>query len=630
MRFFAVGFMKTMLVLMLIGITGWNMATAFAQQPANGLPKSSATKGEPRRVHRLGDSVGTEAEWQPGRFNFIDPEAQLDAQLRSAEQMLSRNVLTGNGGKNAVQLFLSVLKQAPDNPRARVGLDAVRSALHSNFSSALKGGDIARAQQSLLGLQEAGLAAKQRVALAQALSLAERVHGLMQSGRAAEAGPDMVEAAKKAVALYRQALSLDSGLVAARQAIADFLHRLIKQAHSDVAAGNYSRAARLAGAVASLEPQNAELAGLNSELLKGRKQHLQDLLSQARTTLRADRWSQALHILQPLQSLKNAELAGLLKQARTLERFDGHRPGERFSDRMADNATGPDLVVLPLGSFLFGANVDDPAYDEKQGAQIHVRVVDPIAIMRTETSRAQFAAFVTATGFVTDAERGAPSTIFDPSTGATRETDKVDWHDNFLGTPGRDDEPVIHVSWNDAKAYAKWMSQQTGHVYRLPSEAEFEFALRGGTHSIFWWGDGAPRELVENLAGTGERFRNKNYWPIGFARYNDRHWGPAPVASFKTNPFGLFDLGGNVAEWTLDCFHTSLQGRPDSALPRLDGKCSGHVIKGGYWSAGPLKAASASRFGLKSGVPDNQVGFRLVRGLAPKSAASVTAAVDRN
>ena len=174
---------------------------------------------------------------------------------------------------------------------------------------------------------------------------------------------------------------------------------------------------------------------------------------------------------------------------------------------------------------------------------------------------------------------------------------------------------MVDVSWADAVAYAAWLSLQTGQRYRLPSEAEWEYAARAGTATRFWWGDGTPDSTVENLTGEGDLSRSRRQWETFFEDYNDRHWGPAPAASFEPNPFGLYDIGGNVAEWVMDCWHDSYIRAPADGGAWVNPGCEMRVLRGGYWASSPDQARSAYRLGAKPSVRDARVGFRIARDL---------------
>ena len=154
---------------------------------------------------------------------------------------------------------------------------------------------------------------------------------------------------------------------------------------------------------------------------------------------------------------------------------------------------------------------------------------------------------------------------------------------------GRDQRPVINISWSDAQAYADWLSQQSGEHYRLPSEGEWEFAIAGGATSIYWWGNGFEpgREVCLNC-GT---------------RWDGR--GSAPVGSLKPNPLGLYDMGGNVMEWVADCMEQA----------DYTGRCGVRVVRGGAYDKPEGALRTTARRGLAADTGYPGVGVRLVREL---------------
>ncbi len=145
--------------------------------------------------------------------------------------------------------------------------------------------------------------------------------------------------------------------------------------------------------------------------------------------------------------------------------------------------------------------------------------------------------------------------------------------------------------------------------------AEFEYALRGATTTRYWWGNGSPTSLVENLTGDGDTSRNRRRWSVSFQNYSDNHWGPAPVASFKANPFGLFDIGGNVVEWVRDCWHETYVRAPSDGSAWVNPGCTERSIRGGYWASSPDHTRSAYRRFGKSDFHDARTGFRVARDL---------------
>jgi formylglycine-generating enzyme required for sulfatase activity len=165
---------------------------------------------------------------------------------------------------------------------------------------------------------------------------------------------------------------------------------------------------------------------------------------------------------------------------------------------------------------------------------------------------------------------------------------------------GRGRQPVIHVSWNDAVAYAAWLSQQADTRYRLPTEAEWEYVARAGTETTYWWGNEVQQGLA-NCIGCGSRWDGKQ---------------AAPVGSFKPNPFGLYDTSGNVSEWVQDCRHDTYQGAPVDGLAweeKDGGDCGVRGIRGGMWLRAHDYVRSSSRFWNRPTRSARALSFRLVR-----------------
>ena len=144
---------------------------------------------------------------------------------------------------------------------------------------------------------------------------------------------------------------------------------------------------------------------------------------------------------------------------------------------------------------------------------------------------------------------------------------------------GRDDAPVTNVSWSDAKQFAAWLAGATRKAYRLPSEAEWEYAARGGTQTKYWWGD----QFLPGMANC------KNCTDTAAAEQ------PIKVGSFKPNPFGLYDMGGGVDQWVEDCWHKNYQGAPSDGSPWVEGDCGSHVIRSGSWKNDARYARPANR-----------------------------------
>ena len=171
------------------------------------------------------------------------------------------------------------------------------------------------------------------------------------------------------------------------------------------------------------------------------------------------------------------------------------------------------------------------------------------------------------------------------------------------------------MAFEDAEAYVAWLSAQTGERYRLPSEAEFEYALRGGRAEAFAWGEGAPARVVGNLTGDGDQSRLKRRWSNAIRGYTDGHWGPAPVRSYAPEAFGTFDLVGNVSEWVQDCWHDSYRRAPADGSAWVNPGCEDRVIRGASWASTLDRARSAYRQSTPAATTHARLGLRVVREL---------------
>jgi formylglycine-generating enzyme required for sulfatase activity len=274
------------------------------------------------------------------------------------------------------------------------------------------------------------------------------------------------------------------------------------------------------------------------------------------------------------------------------------RPGSGESFRDGDARWVPEMVVVPAGSFMMGtADAEitalckeyrgDAKYFRAEGPQHKVIIAKPFAIGRFPVTRGEFAVFVKETGH-SDPDEVCRS----------------------LGDPGfaeDDSYPVVYVSWADAKAYATWLSGKTGKGYRLPSEAEWEYACRAATRTPFWWGSSISTDQA-NYDGT---------FILGGARKGEYRERTVPVKSFEPNPWGLYQVHGNVSEWCEDCWNESYHGAPDDGSAWTAGDCALRLLRGGCWHNIPALLRAACRHADLPRDRVNAVGFRLDRTLTP-------------
>jgi formylglycine-generating enzyme required for sulfatase activity len=342
------------------------------------------------------------------------------------------------------------------------------------------------------------------------------------------------------------------------------------------------------------------------------------VLAQARSALDAGNIGLAKQLAGQAQSISPG-LAGLddfeerLTNARL---YASYKPGQVFSDRYVDlPGQTPAMVVIPTGNFRMGSPDDEDGRSDAETPQHAVTITKGFAMARSEVTVGQFREFVRASGYQPDSIKLGGASVYDERSGALRDESSANWQDDYAGHSADAKLPVVNISWNDARAYANWLSQRTGKRYRLPSEAEFEYALRGGTHDRYWWGNGTPRHPVENLTGSVDRSASGRRWSNAFRNYRDGYWGPAPVMSFSANPFGLYDINGNVSEWSADCWHDNYVRAPLDGSAWINPGCSVHVVRGGSWGSSPDQVRSAYRQGADGSLRSGRVGFRVVREL---------------
>jgi formylglycine-generating enzyme required for sulfatase activity len=286
-----------------------------------------------------------------------------------------------------------------------------------------------------------------------------------------------------------------------------------------------------------------------------------------------------------------------------------------FSDRLKAGQYGPELVVVPAGSFQFGAVAHDKKASAREQPAHEVRFAQPFAISRTEITVTQFQQFIRQSGYRSVAEQQGRSEVFDLASGKLIEGKAVDWRHDQSGRPARGDVPVLHVAFADANAYAAWLSKRSGKRYRLPSEAEWEYVLRAGSSTVFPWGDKAKAVAKGNLTGDGDRFPNGRNWRNAIRNYRDGYWAVAPVRQYSAEAFGSFDMLGNVSEWVEDCWHENYRRAPANGEAWVNPGCSHRVVRGSAWLSAIDQSRASFRMPAEADDRNARLGFRLVREL---------------
>lgn len=284
------------------------------------------------------------------------------------------------------------------------------------------------------------------------------------------------------------------------------------------------------------------------------------------------------------------------------------KPGAGKSEWFKDHEYGPEMVVVPAGSFMMGSPATEKDRDGDEGPQHKVSIAQPFAVGRHAVTRGQFAAFVNNTDHKTD---GGADVWKDDK---WEHDPKGDWEHDPKGSwrnPGfaqDDSHPVVCVNWDDGNAYAAWLSDQTGKAYRLPTEAEREYVARAGTTTPFWWGD----TITTDQANYNGEY---TYGPRG--KKGQCRKATVPVGSFAANPWGLYQVHGNVWEWVEDVWHGDYNRAPSDGSAWLQGGDTGRrVARGGSWFVNPQYLRAAYRVGDTTDDRFSGLGFRLARTLS--------------
>jgi formylglycine-generating enzyme required for sulfatase activity len=300
-------------------------------------------------------------------------------------------------------------------------------------------------------------------------------------------------------------------------------------------------------------------------------------------------------------SLAAVTLLGAPSQVTTIAVLKQSNLGETNVMVMKDLAAGqtfrdcpncPEMVVVPAGSFVMGAPSSETGRFDEEGPQRSVNI-QKFAAGKFAVTKGQWKAFVSATGRST--------TNGCDYSGLSKDSEaKASWSN--LGFIQDDKHPVVCMTWDDARDYVKWLSQQTGDQYRLLTEAEWEYAARAGTKTAYPWGSSASHDQANYGADV---------CCSGFASGRDKWLNTSPVGSFPPNAFGLYDMHGNVLQWVADCFASSYADLPTDGsaneavvqlkttgpLEAMNGKssCSYRMLRGGNWGDPPAMIRSAFR-----------------------------------
>ncbi len=278
----------------------------------------------------------------------------------------------------------------------------------------------------------------------------------------------------------------------------------------------------------------------------------------------------------------------------------------------------PAMVVIPSGSYLAGSTAEEAEREHiaaslaaREQPQREVKITRKFALSKFELTRDEFARFVKDTGWKAD---GPCAVLEGPPTKPWIVLDDRGWDNPGFQQTG--DHPVVCVNLRDAHAYTNWLSTKTGARYRLPSGAEWEYAARAGSTTARPWGDSRDDACLyaNGMDQSRAKLRGGNSTnPDAYFQCEDGYAETAPVGSFKPNAFGLYDMLGNVNEWTADCVNPNQIGAPNDARVRRTGDCNAQVDRGGAWGHSPKYVRTATQHSDLVGARNTVVGIRLAR-----------------
>ncbi len=545
--------------------------------------------------------------------------------VRAARRKLKRALEAGDlfeTSDSAIPLVLALERMQPDDSAVLEQVAQARAALVAQGDAALSEGDadldaLRAAQRRAAVLRKLWPADAEVLAYLARVDRSERAWDYNAQADALLAARQLGETGGGALAAFRLALSLRPGQLRASQGIEAVETWLIRRAVSAALTGDFNQAqlqlayaARVRSHPGTIPAALRRINAIRGERLRRlRDEGLIALGDPDGLRIARERLAEMLRIADP----SDPASVELRQRIDLVGHYGLFRPGQVFTDELRHGGRGPELVVIPHGTFRMGAAEDEMDATVAEQPQHEVRLERGFAMAREEISIGEFGRFVTATGYTPRATQRGHSMAYDARSGNFVRGSGIDWRSTYDGKLAAANLPVVHISPRDAEAYAEWLSGETGVHYRLPSEAEFEYALRAGNHARYPWGDGAPPPASENLTGGLDRSPQGRTWSNAFRGYEDGWWGPAPVGTLAPNAYGLHDMAGNVSEWVADCWHQGYRRAPATGAAWVNPGCRNRMYRGGSWASAPTQVRSAWRASGGSDTTNARVGFRVVR-----------------
>ena len=584
-------------------------------QPASSSAETAGSQEntDDRRIDRLGEA-GTD-EWE---LNLALPSEVPAAQAVNADISLP-----DSEQNQELQKLLSSVAANPRNTKVLAQLNALLADVLLQANSMMEARTLDHVPQMLSLVQSIDPGFQGLKSAQKRLGTLNEANALVASGDSALASQRFTEPENdSALYYYRLALSKDSDNPPARLGVSRVQEALVRSALEYAHELDFELTEELLMEASAVQENQQLLEGARIEVSSVRQERAEILEQKAIEAMNSTEFVLADFMIIDLIALGGQEpMVELLRERLNEARvYGGFEPGHIISDKFL-NSTGqaPEIIIIAAGSFLMGSSPRAFGALENEQPRHRVTIEQGFGLGVREVTVAEFRQFVESSGHRTRAERKGKSSVFDESAGRLTIREGVTWEHDYRGKLAKPDLPVLHVNLRDAQAYVDWLARETGKKYRLPSEAEYEFVARAGGGGSFWWGEGSPAETVENLAGDRDRSPSKRDWTNSFEKYRDGHWGPAPVGATgegeMVHPMGVYDIAGNVREWTADCWHQNYIKAPVDGSAWVNPGCQIRVVRGGYWASAPEQSRAAFRVSAKPETYGPVVGFRIARDL---------------
>jgi len=573
---------------------------------------AQADATDSRRIERLGE-VSTE-EWEmdlllpseapaitPQMHDFVLPDEEQNQRLKQLLSKLAKN-----------QGDADVLAQ----------LDKLMAEVLVTINSMLDAGSLDQAEQLFPLIQsiKPNLAGFKTTKLRLKSLKVEKE--LLDAGEAALLAGQILEPQNSsALYYYSRALDKDPQSLPAQKGMERVQQALIDLALESAWELDFETTEMWLLEASAVRDDQQLIEDARSEVAEFKKQRAIELEQKVLDAMHSGNYVLADFNIIDLMALGGQEdlIKSLQTQLEEVRFYGGFEPGQVIIDGLQSGGSAPEIIVIDAGSFLMGSEGRSNETSDHEEPRHRVIFEHGFGLGVREVTVAEFQLFVTRTGYRTTAERTRSSKIYDESAGRLSKRDGVNWRHDYRGKDAAPDLPVLHVSAADALAYVQWLALETGRGYRLPSEAEYEYVARAGGSSTYWWGEETPAEVVENLTGERDKSPSKREWATYFKRYGDGYWGPAPAGSLANDslvhPMGVYDIAGNVAEWTADCWHENYIKAPSNGSAWVNAGCERRVVRGGYWASAPEQSRAAVRSPFKAESYGPVVGFRIARNL---------------